>query len=552
MTRRAIVTLALLALTAPVLSAQERTVLIRNGRVMDGSGNPWVRADVLVRGDRIVAVGGVGDAVADEIIDADGLYVTPGFIDTHSHAGPGLASAGLSHGEPLLAMGLTTIFANPDGGGPVDLDGQRSALETDGLGVNVAQLVPHGSVRTSVLGSQDRVATPSELDRMRALVRAGMEEGAWGLSSGTYYVPGSYAPPEEIEELAKEVAPFGGVYTSHIRDESTYSVGLMAAVDEVINDGRVAGIPAVVTHVKALGPFVWGYGAAIVQRVERARAEGVQVFADQYPYGASATGLEAALLPRWSQAGGRDSLLARMDDPGTLVRIREGMVEGLARRGGADRIQFRRYRRDESIEGRLLSEVAEERGQDPIDAAVDLIRGGSAGIVSYNMHDTDIETLMVQPWTMTSSDGGLVPMGEGVPHPRSYGAFARKIRLYVQEKGVVSLEQAIRSMTSLPAQIFGMPNRGMLRAGMIADIVVFDLDAVRDVAEYTDPHQYSEGMVHVLVNGQAAIRNGDFTGTRSGRVVRKGSRDNAARWLAGSRPERKEFEPRRRAPGRPR
>ena len=331
---RVLTILCLIALyPGPALAGQDRTVLIKNGRVMDGSGNPWIRADVLIRGDRIEAIGDLGDVAADEVIDATGLYVTPGFIDVHSHAGPGLASSGLSHAEPLLAMGLTTVFVNPDGGGSLDMARQRGELLADGLGVNAAQFVSHGTVRRAVLGTEDRVATPDELDRMRVLVRTAMEEGAWGLSSGTYYVPGSYAPPEEIEELAKEVAPFGGAYTSHHRDESTYSIGLIASVEEVINVGRVAGIPTVLTHVKALGPDVWGYGAAIVERVERARAEGVQVFADQYPYTASATGLNAALLPRWSQAGGRDSLLARMDDPELMARIREGMIEGLARRG---------------------------------------------------------------------------------------------------------------------------------------------------------------------------------------------------------------------------
>jgi len=516
--------LLLLCVAATATAAQEHTVLIRNGRVMDGSGNPWIRADVLIRGDRIAAVGGLGDVDADEVVDATGLYVTPGFIDVHSHSGPGLASPGLSHAEPLLAMGLTTVFVNPDGGGPIDLAAQRDALLADGLGVNVAQLVGHGSVREAVIGSEDRHATPAELERMKGLVRAGMDEGAWGLSSGTFYVPGSYAPPAEIEELAKVVAPYGGAYTSHYRDESTYSVGLMAAVDEVIDVGREAGIPAVLTHVKALGPLVWGYGAAIVQRVERARAEGVQVFADQYPYMASATGLGSALLPRWSQAGGRDSLMARMARPETMALIREEMVQGLVRRGGADRIQFRRFRPDPSIEGRLLGDLARERAQDPIDTAIDLIRGGGPSIVSYNMLEEDVETLMRQPWTMTSSDGDLVPMGEGVPHPRTYGAFTRKIRLYVRERGTVSLEDAIRSMTSLPATVFGLPDRGTLRAGAIADLVVFDLARVRDVAEYTDPHHYSEGMVHVFVNGTAAIRHGAFTGSRAGRVLRKGVR----------------------------
>lgn len=521
---RRFVTVALLAAAvgSQAAEAQDRTVLIRGGRVLDGSGNPWIRADVLIEGDRISAVGQLDDVVADEVVDATGLYVAPGFIDVHSHAGPGLATPDLSHGQPLLAMGLTTVFINPDGGGPTDLARQRNALMVDGIGVNTAQLVPHGSVRREVVGTDDRHATSSEMDEMRTIVRAGMAEGAWGLSSGTFYVPGSYAPPEEIEELALEVAPFGGAYTSHFRDESTYSVGLIAAIDEVIEVGRVAGIPAVLTHVKALGPFVWGYSGAIVQRVERARAEGVQIFADQYPYTASATGLEAALLPRWSQAGGRDALLTRMADPDTMAAIREGMVEGLARRGGADRIQFRRYEPDPSIEGRLLSEIAAERGQDPIDTAADLIRGGGVSIVSYNMHDDDVETLMRQPWTMTSSDGGLVPMGVGVPHPRSYGAFARKLRLYVKEKGTVTLPEAIRSMTSLPALVFGMQDRGLLREGAMADVVVFDLNAVYDRAEYTDPHQYSEGVVHVWVNGIPAIRDGSFTGRRGGRVLQKG------------------------------
>lgn len=521
MLRRLLPLFVVIAATAGSVSAQERSILIRNGHVMDGSGNPWVRADVLVRGDRIAAIGSLGDVQADEVIDASGLLVTPGFIDVHSHAGPGLASPELSHGEPLLAMGLTTVFVNPDGGGPVDLGRQRAELLADGLGVNVAQLIGHGSVRRNVLREEDRHATPEELDRMRSLVVAAMEEGAWGMSSGTFYVPGSFAPPEEIQELAKEIAPYGGSYTSHYRDESTYSVGLIAAVDEVIDVGRVAGIPAVLTHVKALGPFVWGYGAAIAQRVERARAEGIQVFADQYPYTASATGLEAALLPRWSQAGGRDALLTRMADPDTMALIREGMVEGLARRGGADRIQFRRYVPDPSIEGRLLSDLAEERGQDPIDTAADLIRENGVSIVSYNMNDDDVETLMRQPWTMTSSDGGLGPIGEGVPHPRTYGAFARKIRLYVNEKGTVSLEEAIRSMTSLPALVFGMPDRGTLRVGAFADIAVFDPAQVRDVATYTDPHHYSEGMVHVLVNGVPAIQDGAFTGRRPGEVLRR-------------------------------
>jgi N-acyl-D-aspartate/D-glutamate deacylase len=523
MIRRALAAAALAGcLLFQPAAAQQSTVLIRNGRILDGMGNPWILGDVLLRGDRIEAVGRLGDVKADLVVDATGLYVAPGFIDTHTHAGDGLATPGLSHGRPLLAQGITTIFANPDGGGPVDLARQRADLLRDGLGVNVAQFVPHGSVREAVLGQEDRAPTAAEMDRMRALVRAGMEEGAWGMSSGTFYVPGFYAKPDEIEDLAKIVAEYRGAYQSHYRDESDATVGLIPSVDEVINVGRVAGIPAVLTHVKANGPNVWGFGQAIVRRVERAREQGVQVFADQYAYTASSTGLESALLPRWSQAGGRDSLLARMARPADMARIRQAMVENLARRGGADRIQFRRYVPDPSIEGRLLSDVAETWGRHPVDAAVDIIKGGGASIVSFNMDDGDVETLMRQPWTMTSSDGDLVPMGEGVPHPRAYGAFPRKIRLYVREKGVVSLEQAVRSMTSLPALVYDMRDRGVLRSGAAADVVVFDLAKVRDKAEFTAPHQLSEGMVWVFVNGQAAIRDGAFADVMSGRVLRKG------------------------------
>jgi len=513
--------LGLLPGLLPLASGAQETTLIRGGRVLDGSGNPWIRADVLLRGDRVEAVGALREVEADRVVDARGLYVAPGFIDTHSHAGGGLAGEGLSHARPLLAQGITTIFANPDGGGPVDLAEQRDALLAHGLGVNVAPFIGHGSVRREVMGTEDRAPSTSELEVMKALVRTAMGEGAWGLSSGTFYVPGSYAGPSEIEALAREVAPFGGAYQSHYRDESTYSVGLIAAVDEVIEVGRVAEIPAVLTHVKALGPFVWGYSQAIVHRVERAREEGVQVFADQYPYTASATGLEAALLPRWSQAGGRDSLLARMNRPETMARIREGMEQGLARRGGADRIQFRRYRSDPSIEGRLLSELAEERGEHPLDVAADLIREGSVSIVSYNMHENDVATLMRQPWTMTGSDGDLVPWMEGVPHPRSYGAFPRKIRRYVLEEGVIGLEDAIRSMTSLPARVYGMAGRGRLHPGSAADLVIFDLEALADRAEYTAPHQLAEGMVWVFVNGQAAVADGAFTDGRAGRVLLK-------------------------------
>ena len=515
--------LALLFVCIPAfLSAQDvYDVVIRNGRILDGTGNPWFLGDVAIQGERVAAIGDLSGVSGRREVDATGLFVAPGFIDSHSHAGPGLATPGLSHGEPLLAQGLTTVMINPDGGGPVDLACQKTQLLEHGMGVNVAQFVPHGSLRREIVGAGDRAPNAAEMDQMRGAVRQGMQQGAFGLSSGTFYAPGSFAEPDEIVELARVVSEFDGAYTSHIRDEASYTVGVMEAVEEVIDVGRRAGVPAVITHIKALGPTVWGFGHAIVQRIERARAEGVEVYSDQYPYVASSTGLGSALLPRWAEAGGADSLRARLNRPETFARIRTEMVENLDRRGGADRVQFRRVVFDESLEGRRLSDVATEKGEDPVDYSADLLRRGSVSIISYNMHENDVRTLMIQPWNMTSSDGGLAPMGEGVPHPRSYGAFARKIRYYVAEEGVVDLAAAIRSMTSLPAQVFRIPDRGTLREGAFADIVVFDLARVNDPATFTEPHQLAEGMVEVFVNGRAALSDGEFTGLLPGRVLQR-------------------------------
>lgn len=502
-------------------------IVIRGGRLLDGMGNPWRYADVAISGDRIVALGDLSGASAGQVIDASGLYVAPGFIDVHSHTGPGLATPELSHARPLLAQGITTVMVNPDGGGPVDLTRQRAELLRDGLGVNVAQLVPHGSVRREVLGMADRAPTSAELDAMRALVRRGMEAGAYGLSSGLYYAPGSYAETAEVVELAKVAAEYGGVYTSHIRDEADYTVGVVAAVDEVITIAREGGLPGIVTHIKALGPRVWGFSMALVRRIERARAEGIEVFADQYPYEASGTSITGALVPRWAQVGGEEALLRRLDDPAERARMRADIIENLDRRGGAARLQFQRHEADPSIEGRTLAEVAGQRGLHPADLALELLEAGGAGLVSFNMDDDDIATLMRQPWTMTSSDGGLVPMNVGVPHPRYYGTFSRKIRKYVVEERVVDLAAAVRSMTSLSAGIFGMGDRGVIRPGAVADVVVFDLERVRDRATYQHPHQLSEGMVYVFVGGKAAVEAGRFAQGRYGTVLSRRKDDTS-------------------------
>lgn len=499
-------------------------VLIQNGRVMDGTGNPWIRMDIGIRNGRIEALGALRGATAKTIIDAGDRIVAPGFIDVHSHAAEGLTRTELRQGQPLLAQGVTTIVANPDGGGPLDLAEQRKALESGGIGPNVALLIGHGRVRSAVIGNANREPTAEELERMRGLVRRAMQEGAFGLSSGLFYTPGSYAKTEEVIELAKVAAEFGGLYTSHIRDEGDYNIGVVAAVQEVIRIAEEAGTIGIVSHVKALGPDNWGLAHAITHRIDAARARGVQVFADQYPYEASSTSLRAALLPDGVPAPTVEQLARRdalnPEERAIVERAERVATENLRRRGGPAAIQIAHYRPDRSLEGQTLEQIAAARKQSPVLAALELIARQSPSIVSFNMAEDDIAELMKQPYTMTSSDGGLVAMGEGKPHPRNYGAFARKLARYVRQRQVVSLEHAIRSMTSLPATVFGMRDRGVIREGAAADIVIFDPAKVVDRATYTDPHQLAEGMAYVLVNGQFVIQDGRFTSAMPGRVLR--------------------------------
>ena len=478
-------------------------VLIRNGRVLDGAGNPWLRADIGIRGDRIVAFGRHIDLAARRTIDAGDRIVSPGFIDVHSHAAEGLVRAELRQGRPLLAQGITTVIVNPDGGGPIDLAAQRARFEASGIGVNVALLIGHGSVRREVIGAADRTPSDDELERMRTLVRRAMADGAFGLSSGLFYTPGSFAKTEEVIALAAAAGERGGVYTSHIRDEGNYGIGVVASVQEVIRIAEEAGVVGIVSHMKALGPDSWGLAVAATTRIDEARRRGVQVFADQYPYEASSTSLRAALLP-----GG--------------VEPTEAMVrENLKRRGGPDSIQIASYRPDTSLEGQSLAQIAGARKASPEETAMEIMTRGTASIVSFNMSENDIRHIMTRSYTMASSDGGLALPAEGKPHPRNNGAFARKLGVYVRERGVIDLEFAIRSMTSLPAAVFGFKDRGLLREGAFADILIFDPAQVRDKATYTDPHQLAEGMAFVLVNGAVVLDDGRFNEALAGKVLRK-------------------------------
>ena len=506
--------------TAPHPLAQVRyDLLIRGGLVVDGSGAAARRADVGVSGDRIRAVGDLAAATASTVIDAAGRYVTPGFIDVHSHAGPGLATAALRQGRPVLAQGITTVLINPDGGGPIDLAAQRAAYQRDGIGLNVGLMVPHGSVRQAVLGMSDRDPSPAEQAKMNALVREGMRAGAFGLSSGLYYAPGSYSKTAEVIAMAKEAAPFRGSYSSHIRDEADYGVGVVAAVDEVIAIAERGGVTGVVTHMKALGPASWGLSNTLVAHIEAARARGVKIFADQYPYEASGTSIVGALMPRWAQVGGREVMLRRVT--GELRgKVRDEVKANLARRGGADTFLISEYDPDPSIEGKRLSDLAKSAGLAPEEYALTLLEKGDAGLVSFNMSEDDIALIMRQPWTMTCTDGGLQPITEGKPHPRSYGAFPRKLQRYVRERQVVDLPFAIRSMTALAAEVFGLKDRGLIREGAFADLLVFDLARVTETATYENPHQIAEGFETIVVNGRLVRARSTFTETLPGRVLR--------------------------------
>ena len=498
----------LAAESGPLASPKQREggrfdVLIRNARVMDGSGNPWMRADLGITGDRITAVGALAGASAARIIDARDRIVSPGFIDVHSHAADGLRSAALHQGQPLIAQGVTTAVVNPDGGGPVDLVAQRAALEKSRPGPTVALLIGHGSVRRAVLADEQREPTASELQKMADLVRRAMKEGAFGLSSGLFYLPGSFAKTEEVVELTKAAAEFGGLYTSHVRDEGNYDAGVRASVREVIRIAEEAKTIGIVSHMKALGRDSWGLGPTLIKDMEEARARGVQVFADQYPYEASSTNLKAALAP-----GG--------------VEPTEAIVtENLRRRNGPDAVLIAQHAADRSLAGKTLSEIAKLKGVTPVRAAIDIIAAGNASIVSFNMSEPDIEAIMKAPFTMASSDGDLRTPGVGQPHPRDYGAFARRLAVYVRERKVVPLEFAIRSMTSLPATVFGLTDRGVIRPGAFADLVIFDPAVVKDMATYAQPQNLATGVSDVLVNGVPVVLDGKFTDAAPGKVLRK-------------------------------
>lgn len=490
---------------------------IINARVITTAAVGVGAENVGVRDGHVVMVSESAARAARLVIDAKGQVAAPGFIDVHSHGLETLGRADIRDAKALLAQGVTTIVGNPDGGGPVDLAKQAADLESGGgIGVNVALLIGHGSVRSAVMGGANRAPTADELDKMRALVKKAVADGAVGLSSGLFYAPGRFAKTEEVIELAKAA---GGVYTSHIRDEGNYAEGVVASVDEVIRIAEEAKVTGIVTHMKALGPDSWGKSAELIAHIEAARTRGVDVWADQYPYEASSTSLGAAVLP---DAGGADAIRAQLADPAKKAKLFADAGENIRRRGGAHSIQIASGRGVEpAMNGKRLDDIAQARGLAPEQMAINIVLEGGASIVSFNMSEDDIRAIMRQAWTMTSSDGGLSLPGPSVPHPRNNGAFARKLGVYVRERKIVPLDVAVMSMTGLPARVFGFKDRGVLRGGAIADIVIFDPATIIDRATYENPHQLATGVSWVIVNGVLAWKNGEPTGAHAGKILKK-------------------------------
>lgn len=554
-TLSAITVIALLATGLAAQPAQRYDLLIRGGRVLDGTGNPWFPADIAVQGGRIVAVGELPNAQAARVIDATGKYVTPGFIDIHSHADDGSGPRGgfrdpdpIRRSAPnLVSQGITTVVVNQDGRSVWPIADQRAQLEKNGIGPNAMLLVGHGTVRRRVMGEDvRRPAKAEEITSMRALVRQGLQEGAVGLSAGLEYDPGRWSTTEEVVELARELPAFSGIYISHERSEGSDPLWyvpsqdgptaptLLDAVRETIEIGEKTGARVVASHLKAKGEHYWGSSAAAVTLIQRARDRGVDVWADQYPYPTSGTDGSTVLIPAWATRPpganqpptNRAAMLKRvLGDPPTAKLVRSDIAHEIRRRGGAENITVYEYS-DKSLYGKSLAEIARLWKLDPVEAAIKIQlegiqeRNGGARMRGFSMAEFDMEHIAKQPWVATSTDAGIALPSDGPQtHARFYGSFTRKIRHYSIDRGAISLEHAIRAGTSLPARIMRLNDRGQIREGFAADIVVFDLAAIRDQATFFEPHQHSEGIDHVFVNGVAVVDAGKLTHALAGRLL---------------------------------
>ena len=502
------------------LGAENYDTIIRHGRVVDGSGNPGFFADVAIKEGKIVAVGRVEGGCRNEI-DAKGLIVAPGFIDVHTHADE---IAEMPAAENFVRMGVTTVVVGNCGGSTLNVAKLFRDMESTNVAVNVATLIGHNTVREKAMGgSFDRPPTPDELEKMKSLVEQAMKDGAVGLSTGLIYLPGVFSKTDEIVELAKVAGSHGGIYTSHMRYEDTQ---IYKALDEVFRIAREGHLRAEVSHIKLSGPTAWGQADKVLAYIEKARAEGLDITEDQYAYTASSTGI-SQLIPESAFDGGRSKFPERIADAKQKAQITDEMKSGLKRKGRKDYSYavIASYRHDKSLNGLNIVEAAKAKlGSGSLDNQVEMIleiqKNGGAQGVFHGMSEEDLQKFMRFPNTMVACDSGLRKFGEGVPHPRGYGNNARVLARYVRELKVLRLEDAIRKMTSLPANTFHFKGRGELREGNWADVVVFDPDKVQDNADYKSPHHYPAGIPYVLVNGVTIIKNGEHTGAKAGMALR--------------------------------
>jgi N-acyl-D-amino-acid deacylase len=513
--------------------AQGRTsaadLLILGGRLLDGAGGAWVGADVAVTGDKISFVGRAADAKirARDTVNAAGLLVAPGFWDAHNHENllrePGQLAV------PFITQGVTTVVLGVDGFGDNEIAKTFARYRRQGIAVNALHFVGHGRARSAAMGSDfARLATGAELARMRDYVRKGMDEGAVGFSTGLAYNPGYYSDTDEVVELAKVAAGYGGIYDTHDRDMGVTfrGIGYLASVKEVIAIAERAGLPAIFSHFGSLGIRAHPEVPEAIRLIEAARARGVNVMGAQHIYTASESTIDGHLLPRWAPAGGVDSLLARLDQPEAWARMERDIDELLTIRGGPTKIVITEG--PKQYAKRSLADIASEMGVAPIEAIrrlLKLTRGGRLMDMNVDIYSIDVHRMAaVKDWMMTCTDGYTPASDTTYTHPRTYGGFTRKLVQFARDEKLITMAFAIRSMTSLPAAFFGIPNRGLVKPGFFADLVVLDETRLQDRATYDNPRQYSLGTVHVLVNGRFAVRDGKVTGVLAGRPVRRGGR----------------------------
>ena len=522
-----ILALAPAACSTPVRPAQATgpfDLLIAGGQVIDGTGATRFTADVAIRGDRVALISPspIDRSTARRTIDAAGKIVAPGFIDLHAHLEP---LADLPGAESHVRQGVTTALGGPDGGGPLPLGEYLAERERGGVGMNVGFLVGHNSVRGEVMGMAARAPTAEELDRMRELVARAMGDGALGISTGLRYTPGTFSKTDEVVELSRVAADSGGIYTSHLREEG---LGLVEGVAEAIDIGRLARIPIVLTHHKAVGTPMWGKSAVTLAMVDSARRAGIDVMIDQYPYTATHTGI-SILIPSWALADGDSAFARRLADRELRDSIEKAIVFNILNdRGGGDlrRVQFSRVRWMPQLEGRTLHDWAVQRGLEPTPETgarlvIEAQQRGGANAIYHVLDEGDVRRIMGHAQTMIASDGRLSTPGDGHPHPRAYGTFPRVLGHYARDEGVLTLEQAVHKMTGMPAARLSLAGRGTLAAGAYADVVVFDPATVADRATFAEPHQYPVGIEYVIVNGTIAVDGGRYLDARPGRVLRR-------------------------------